>query len=52
VATTVCYCATSSLDGYIAEADDSLDWLINYGSSPSSSSLAWSSGAAAKLGLS
>ena len=29
MATTVYYCA-SSLDGFIAEADDSLDWLVNY----------------------
>ena len=29
MATTAYYCA-SSLDGYIAEADDSLDWLVNY----------------------
>ena len=29
MATTVYYCATS-LDGFIAEADDSLDWLLNY----------------------
>ena len=29
MATTVYYCA-SSLDGYIAEADDNLDWLIGY----------------------
>jgi dihydrofolate reductase len=29
VARTIYYCA-SSLDGYIAEADDSLDWLLGY----------------------
>ncbi len=29
MATTVYYCA-SSLDGYIAETDDGLDWLVNY----------------------
>jgi dihydrofolate reductase len=29
VATTVYYCATS-LDGYLATTDDSLDWLVNY----------------------
>ena len=29
MATTVYYCA-SSLDGYIAEVDDSLEWLVNY----------------------
>ena len=29
MATTVYYCATS-LDGYIAETDDGLDWLLKY----------------------